>query len=475
VVKGLTPAKVIGFAVVAVSLVAAARWSRSEGEVQDAQGPDKSDGSSTTSAPDSSSTAPKTRVDVVRPHVGSMARSDTEPGNVDAYDYARLYSKISGYLQVQKVDIGSLVKQGEVLAEIDAPEYVQSRDQAKAEVEQAKAKLQLAKAAVVRAQADVVAAEAGVSQKKAELTRAQAYLSFREIQYGRMSRLLELKSIDKRLVDESHKERDAAQAAVEATEAAIHTAQTEVAAKSAKVVEARASFDNAKAEIDVAVALLQKAQVYVDYLKIVSPYNGIITERGYHVGDFIRAPDGGARQQPLLTVARTDKMRVVTKLPERYVPYCDVGDPATVELDALQGRVFHAKVSRIANSLDQSDRTMRVEVDLTNTANELRDGMFGRVTIQLTASTKELSIPSSSLVNTGTPGSFSVYVVRDGHAELTPVKVGRDNGILAEILAGLGPNDLVIHHPTEDLKSGAAVEIAQVLPTENEPTARPKK
>ncbi len=465
-VKRLTSARVIGFAVVAVLLAAAAHWSRSNGDVQEA--PQAPAGTSDTSAADPSNPTPKIRVDVLRPHVGSMARSETEPGNVDAFDYAQLYCNVSGYLKVQKVDIGSLVKQGEVLAEIDAPEYVQSRDQAKAEVEQAKAKVQLANAAVVRAQADVGAAEAGVAEKNAELTRANAYLSFRKIQYGRMTHLFELKSIDQRLVEESQKERDAAQAAVEATKAAINTAQTEVTAKKAKVAEARAKVDNAKANVDVSTALLQKAQVYVDYLKIVSPYTGIITERGYHVGDFIRAPEGGARQRPLLTVARTDVMRVVIKLPERYVPYCDPGDPATVELDALQGRVFHAKVSRIANSLDRADRTMRVEVDLKNTSNELRDGMFGRVTIQLTASTKELSIPSSSLVNTGTPGSFSVYVVRNGHAEPLPVKVGRDNGILAEILSGLRANDLIIDHPTEDLKTGASVEIAQVIPTENE-------
>ncbi|HET6328111.1 MAG TPA: efflux RND transporter periplasmic adaptor subunit [Planctomycetaceae bacterium] len=471
-VKRLTSARVIGFAVVAVLVGAAAHWSRSHGDVQEPQAPAST---SDTSAADPSNPTPKIRVDVLRPHVGSMARSETEPGNVDAFDYAQLYCNVSGYLKVQKVDIGSLVKEGDVLAEIDAPEYIQSRDQAKAEVEQAKAKLQLANAAVVRAQADVGAAEAGVSQKKAELTRANAYLSFRAIQSERMTHLFELKSIDQRLVEESKKEREAAQAAVEATDAAINTAQTEVAAKNAKVAEARAAVDNAKANVAVAVALLQKAQVYVNYLKIVSPYTGVITERGFHVGDFIRAPEGGARQRPLLTVARTDVMRVVIKLPERYVPYCDPGDPATVELDALQGRVFHAKVSRIANSLDRADRTMRVEVDLKNTSNELRDGMFGRVTIQLTAATKELSIPSSALVTGGTPGSFSVYVVRKGRAEPTPVKVGRDNGILAEILSGLAADDLIVDHPTEDLRAGAAVEIAKVSPTDNEVVAPPKK
>ena len=89
-----------------------------------------------------------------------------------------------------------------MLAEIDAPEYVQSRDQAKAEVEQAEAKSELAKAAVARADADVGAAEAGVAEKQAELTRVKGDLNFRNIQYQRIRQLFELKSIDQRLVEE---------------------------------------------------------------------------------------------------------------------------------------------------------------------------------------------------------------------------------------------------------------------------------
>jgi HlyD family secretion protein len=464
--------RVVGFLVAALVVAAAARWSHSSGDVQPAQTPDKEGSGDSTPQPPATS---KIRVDVVRPHVGSMARSDTEPGNVDAFDYANLYSKVSGYLKTQNVDIGSVVKEGEVLAEIDAPEYLQSRDQAKAEVGQAEAKLELANAAVARAEADVGAAEAGVSEKQAELTRVRGDLNFRNIQYQRIRQLFELKSIDQRLVEERRKQRDAAQCAVEATEASIRTAQTQVVAKKAKVQQAQADAVTEKAKVDVALALLQKAQIYVDYLKIVSPYNGVITDRGYHGGEFIRAPQGGPRQKPLLTVARTDLMRVVTKLPERYVPYCDPGDPADVELDALQGRIFHAKVSRIAESLDRANRTMRVEVDLKNPTNELRDGMFGRVTIQLTAATKELSIPSSTLVNNTESGSFSVYVVRNGHAELVAVKVGRDNGILAEILSGIQANDLVIAHPTEDLKPGAAVEIERVAPVQNSLSVPPKQ
>jgi RND family efflux transporter MFP subunit len=475
VLQRLKNSWVIGL-VIAAGLVVVACWSRSAGEVLVAPASDQEAVSTAATNPGGSASSQKIRVDVVRPHVGGMARTDVEPGNVDAFDYANLYAKVSGYLKVLNVDIGSVVKQGDVLAEIEAPEYVQSRDEARAEVEQAKARVQLAESAVNRAQADVGAAEAGVEQKRAELTRANAYLNFRKIQFERMSHLYELKSIDQRLVDESRKERDAAQAAAEAIEAAIRTAQTVVAGKQAKVVETRAGVADARAKVEVARALLHKAQVFVDYLKIVSPYNGVITERGYHVGDFIRSPEEG-RQRPLLAVARTDVMRVVTKVPERYVPYCEPGDPATVELDALHGRVFHGTVSRIANSLDRADRTMRVEVDLKNTAGELRDGMFGRVTIQLASGTKELSIPSSALVhsggNSGGIESFSVYVVRNGHAELVPVKVGRDNGIRAGILSGVEPDDLVVSHPTEDLKSGAAVEFDEPPPAT--PSGTPSK
>ena len=474
--KRPTAVRLIGFVAAALVVIAAACWARSSGDSQVAQTPEK-DASETATPPPSGGTGPtqRIRVDVVRPYAGRMARTDTEPGNVDAFDYSKLYTKVSGYLKVQNVDIGSVVKAGEVLAEIDAPEYVQARDQAKAELEQAKARLELTKAAVVRAQADVGAAEARVSEKQAELTRANAYLSFRKIQFERMTRLYELKSIDQRLVEESRKERDAAQAAVDATQAAIQTAQTSVVAQKAKVAQTKADVLNAKAKVDVAQALLQKAQVYVDYLKIVSPYSGVITERGFHVGDFIRAPEGGPRQVPLLTVARTDVMRVVTRLPERYVPYCEPGDLAEVQLDDLRGRIFHAKVSRIADSLDRADRTMRVEVDLKNPNNELRDGMFGRVTIQLTAATKELSIPSSALINNAQTGSFSVYVVRNRHAMLMPVKVGRDNGIRAEIVSGIHADDLVIAHPGEDLTPGAAVEVNEIAPAENSRAPLPNK
>ena len=417
----------------------------------------KSDEQSTASLAAGSDPGGPPHVNVVRPRVGGMSRSISEPGTVKAFDYADLYAKLSGFLQEQNVDIGDSVVPGQLLAKIYAPELAQAVDQAKAQLDQAKAQVKLAEAAIDRANADLKAAQAIVSEKKADLKRETAYLAFRQIQYDRIKQLYALKAIEEKLVDQNLKERDAAREAENAASAAIETAKSEVSAKEAKVVEAQADLANAHAKVQVANAVLAKAKVFVDYLEIRSPYKGVITKRSFHVGDFIKAADqGGGNGTPVLEVARTDKMRVVTKMPETYVPYTDPGDPATIELDALADKVFHAKVSRIGNSLDPTDRTMRVEVDLDNTNNELRDGMFGRVTIQLTRSTKDVSIPSTCLVS-GTEGTTtSVYVVEDGRVKLRPLKVGRDNGIRAEIISGLKADELVVRHPG-DLVSGEKV------------------
>ena len=396
------------------------------------------------------------RVDVVRARVGGMIRTITEPGTVKAFDYADLYAKVSGFLEVQNVDIGDSVKPGQLLAKLFAPELAQAVDQAKAQLEQAKAQVKLAEAAIDRAQADLKAAKANVDEKQADLKREIAYLAFRQIQYERIKHLYELRAIEEKLVDQNLKERDAATEAKNAAEAAIATANAEVSAKRAKIAEATADLANAKAKVQVAEAELAKAKVFVDYLEIRSPYLGVITKRSFHVGDFIRTADQGGGQ-PILVVARTDKMRVVMKMPESEVPYTDPGDPATVDLDALAGKEFHAKVSRIGNSLDPTDRTMRVEVDLENTSNELRDGMFGRVTVQLSRSPKEVSIPSTCLVPSADGTTTSVYVVRNGELQMVPIKVGRDNGVQAEILSGLRAEDLVVRHPTADLYAGEKV------------------
>ena len=195
----------------------------------------------------------------------------------------------------------------------------------------------------------------------------------------------------------------------------------------------------------------------LEYLTITSPYNGVVTRRFYHRGAFVRAA-GQTSDTPLLSVARTDRMRVVVYLRDRDVRYLDRGDEAVVRIDALDGEEFHGTIARYSEYLDPANRTMRAEIDLENPTGRLREGMYGAVTILLERPSDHLTIPSGALVERSAAGEGSVFVVHGRRADKTTVRVGRDNGLRAEILDGLSPDDAVVVSYSGSLEDGEPVD-----------------
>lgn len=398
------------------------------------------------------------RVEVITPTPGGLEHTSKQPGSVHAFEEADLFAKVSGYMKSQYVDIGDHVLEGQVLAEIDMPELVKEVKRDVAALSQAQAQVVQAKARVATADADWQAAMAVIKQSEADLGKAQATRNFREKQYARIKALFQLNSVDERLVDEKEDEREAARSAERSAEAAVATSKAQAAAAGAKIDQAKADVAEAESKVQVTEAELEKTRVLLDYAKIVSPYHGVITARNFHPGDFIRAADQGA-QQPLLTVQKTDLMRVVVQVPDQDVPFTNPGDLAVVEIDALPGVKFTGKVSRIASAEDSHTRTMRTEVDLPNPDGVLREGMYGRVTITLERPRQSLTIPASCLVGQSRDSLGSVYVVRDGKTYRTQVKLGGDNGLLVEVLSGLGSNDRVVAKYNGAIGDGVPAEV----------------
>ncbi|HEX4142836.1 MAG TPA: efflux RND transporter periplasmic adaptor subunit [Pirellulales bacterium] len=398
------------------------------------------------------------RVEVVRPVLGGIVREITRPASVIAFESADLYAKISGYLKSQPVDIGSRVKQGETLAEIDAPEFAKQVEQAKAALDQANAQVAQAESRIVTAEAERDAAVAYVKQAEAEVDRALAARDYRRMAYERIEELVKQKAIDEKLRDEKLEEMNASVAAVLAARAGVVTAQAKVSAAEATIAQAKADYVGAKANVEVAQAALDKAKVFVDFTKIVSPYDGVVTKRNFFRGAFIRAAEQGGIV-PLLGVSRVDLMRVVAQVPDRDVPYVAIGNPAKVEIDALPGDEFEGKVSRMADAEDPETRTMRVEIDLPNPAGTLREGMYGSATIHLVQGKKVLTIPSSCLVGNVDNGKGSVYIVENGVARAREVSVGTDNGVNTEIVKGLSEKNEVVYRHSGAVADGTAVEV----------------
>lgn len=396
------------------------------------------------------------RVEVVQPQQGGLRRLSEQPGTVQAFESAQLYAGVAGYLKTQTVDIGDQVKKGQVLARLDVPDLEKQVARYEAGREQARAHVNVVKAKVATARADWEVAKSTVVKAEAAAKSARAMRTFRDKQFRRMQTLVASGSIDERLADEKQEQAEAAAEAERAARAAILTAEAQVTAEWAKILQAEADVLDAEASVKVAQAELEKGQVMVQFASIISPYDGIITQRNFFPGDFIRPPTSG-QTLPLLTVEQTDKMRMVVQVPDRDVPFTDVGDLAIVEIDALPGTRIDAKVSRIGGSEDQLTRLMRVEIDLPNPTGKIRQGMYGRVTIVLENSPSVLSIPSSCLVGKAEGGKGTVFVVREGRACQTPVRIGADNGLRVLILGGVKPEDQVVRHPSSALADGLTV------------------
>ena len=233
-----------------------------------------------------------------------------------------------------KVDYGDHVKRDQLLAEIDDPEVVKDAEKAAADVEQAKAAVVQAEAFVESAKADRDASASAVEQAIAEVDRYVSMTSYHGKKFARYKELVQSKAIPQKIADEEEESYESARASEVASRKAVLNAKAQLVAAGARVKKAEADLAEAKANVQVAEAKLAKANVLVGYTKIRSPYDGVITKRNFFRGAFIRsAAEGGT--VPLLTVARTDKVRVVTEVPDRDVPLTDVGDAVEVTLDAL--------------------------------------------------------------------------------------------------------------------------------------------
>ena len=190
--------------------------------------------------------------------------------------------------------------------------------------------------------------------------------------------------------------------------------------------------------------------------KVYAPFDGIITARNTDIGALI---DAGASTQPrqLFHIAAIRKLRLYVAVPEVYSRAARSGAPATLTLDEFPGQTFHGTLVRNANSIDIASRTLLVEVDVDNPTGQLLPGAYVFVHLKLPDQTRSVTIPSNTLIFR--KEGLQVGLVRNGKAELVPVKIGRDYGNSVEIVSGLQPTDAVIVDPSDSLVAGMQVRL----------------
>lgn len=376
---------------------------------------------------------------------------------VKAYFMVELKTRVAGVVKSVRTDIGSLVKKGDTLIEIDVPDLEKEILQKRATVEQRKQEFRMAQAKVKSAQAFVDVARTTIAQQQAGILQATATRDYRKKRLDRYRELLKRQAINEDLVDEQEQDWIASQGALEFAKASVEKAGADVKEKQANLETALVDVDLKKSQIDVAQHDLERSEALADYATIRAPFDGAITKRNVDPGNFVQNSSTG-NTEALLSLARIDVVTVVAKVPDNSAPFVSKSTEVEIQVDQLPGTSIKAKVTRFSPSIDGSDRTMRVEVDLLNSKEICRDdlrsgteaccdanvvqdslgenrllpGMNGYMRLKLNDLTDAYLVPSNTVFSRG--GKQYVMRADQGHAKLIPVFVQVNDGKLARIV-----------------------------------------
>ena len=329
-----------------------------------------------------------------------VSRNVELPGEIYPFLSVGVHAKVPGYVERVLVDRGSVVKEGELLATLSAPEMA---------------------ARIAEAESKARAADSDRAQAAAQLIAAQSTL-------GSLKKAAETPGVVAgNDVVQAQQQVDAAQAVARSRQQAFEAAQSAV-----------------QAQRD-----LEK------YLQIAAPFEGVVTDRLVHPGALV----GPGADLVLLVIQQTSRLRVVVPVPEEDVSGMARGASVPFHVPAWPERTFTGTIARSARALDPKSRTMPVELDVANRDGALAPGMYPAIQWPVRRSRPALFVPKTSVAS----NTERTFVIRDqgGRAQWVDVKKGAADGDLIEVTGNLRAGDKVVKRATDELRDGAALAVAR--------------
>lgn len=229
--------------------------------------------------------------------------------------------------------------------------------------------------------------------------------------------------------------------------------------------QAQARFNSAKANYDSVVNqtrnLIQEVERFkavVDLQRkklrdttVYAPFSASVKERQVTVGQFVRA------NTPLMTLVKTDPLRLRLDVPERMAPWVKVGQIAQVEVEAFEGQKFSGKIWRVSPTVDQAKRTFVAEALIENPGMRLKPGSYAKARIPTDKAETIVLLPTRAVQYI--LGSNKAYVIKDGVIEAREVKVGERFETEVEILEGVAAGETVATTNLPRLDTGSKVVV----------------
>jgi RND family efflux transporter MFP subunit len=324
----------------------------------------------------------------------SLSRTADLPGEFQPFLVVSLHARVAGYVDKVLVDRGSVVKQGQLLAELSAPEMA----------------------------ARIAEAESRVHGAQSDRIQAEAQLAAAQSTWDKLKKAAETPGV---------------------------IAGNELTLAEKQVDAARALVDSRRQVVTAAEAAVHALKLMEDYLAIAAPFDGVVTDRLVHPGALV----GPGADPVLLVIQQVSHLRLTVAVPEQDIGGIVAGARVEFKVPAFPERTYTGTVARVAHSLDPKTRTMPVELDVLNHDGSLSPGMYPSVKWPVRRSRPSLLVPKTSVVTT----AERTFVIRgrNGKAEWVDVKKGAADGDSIEVMGDLQPGDLVVRRATDEMRDGA--------------------
>jgi len=335
-------------------------------------------------------------VSVEQPVMQQSAQEIVLPGNMQAFTMAPIYARTTGYVKAWYHDIGSHVKQGDLLAIIETPELDQQ-----------------------------------LAQAKADLATAQSGAALAKTTAGRYQDLIGNNAVSQQDTDNAVSQEKSTITQVNAAEANVHR------------LEELQSFERIVAPFDGVITARN-----LDIGQLISAAGSTTTAgAGTTVGN-----------KEIFDISEIRTLRVFVNVPQIYSPDAKSGVIATLTLPQYPGKKFEGKLVRTSDAVDPGTRTLLAEVDVNNGSGELLPGSYTEVHLHTSNPAPALIVPVSALI-LEPDGLYVAVTDGNSVAHLARVVAGRDFGTTVEILSGLAPQQGVIVNPPDSLTDGEKVRI----------------
>jgi HlyD family secretion protein len=314
---------------------------------------------------------------------GEVAQVVQATGTINAVTSVQVGSQVSGNIMTLSADFNSVVKKGQVVAQIDPAVFRAQMQQAEADLANAQANVKALEAQVETQKANANAAQANVAKAQANLNDAKLNLD-RNIQLAKEGIV-------------ASQVRDSAQAAYDGALASLHASQAEYAQALSGINSTKAQADQGRAQVMQRRASAQMARVNLEHCTIYAPIDGTVIARNVDVGQTVAA----SFSAPVLFVIAQDltKMLVYAKTDESDVGKIKEDAPASFRVDSFPRETFHGRVKQVRKNAAtiQNVVTYDTIIEFDNPGQRLFPGMTAYVSIPVDWVTDAVKIPNGAL------------------------------------------------------------------------------